>query len=353
MPSLVAIEASGTLAFVDALRAAWDNGDAVLPVDSRLPVSARAHVLDALGAGQPVQDGDAVVLATSGSTGEPKGVVLTHGALAAAAAAVSQRLEVDPSTDRWLACLPLSHIGGLGVVVRALLTGTPLTVRPAFDPSVDATLVSLVPTLLERFDTTRYRAVLAGGSPDWKARPANVIHTYGMTETGGGVVFDGVPLDGVSVRTEQDDRILVQSASLLRCYRDGSDPKNGDGWLETGDYGRIAADGRLTVLGRASDLIVTGGENVWPADLEAVLRAHPAVAEVAVIGRPDPKWGTRVVAVVVAAETASVPSLNELRGWVKEHRPAFSAPRELVLVAALPRTAAGKVARSRLLDDYE
>lgn len=348
MPSLVPLEAEGTPAFVAALKEAWDRGDAVLPVDPRLPAGARAEVLERLGAGRPVEDGDAVVIATGGSTGTPKGVVLTHDALAAHAAAASRRLAVDPAADRWLACLPLSHTGGLGVVVRALLTGTPLEVRPTFDPGTGATLVSLVHTLLDRVDTSGFRAVLAGGAADWRERPANVVHTYGLTETGGGVVYDGVPLDGVEVREGPGGELLVRGPTLLRCYRDGTDPKDAGGWLATGDHGTVGAGGRVTVLGRRTDLIVSGGENVWPADVERVLSDHPAVAEVAVIGRPDPEWGRRVVAVVVPADPAAPPALGALRDWVKQRRPAYAAPRELVVVDALPRTAAGKVARALL-----
>ena len=348
MPSLVAIEAEGSQAFVEALQSAWDKGDAALPVDPRLPAVARQHLLDALGSGQPVEDGDAVVVATSGSTGTPKGVVLTHGALAAAAAAVSRRLHVDPARDRWLACLPLSHTGGLGVVVRAVLTGTPLTVRPTFEAGTGATLVSLVPTLLDRVDASGFRKVLVGGAADGRERPANVVHTYGLTETGGGVVYDGVPLDGVDVRTDAGGQLLIRGPSLLRCYRDGADPKDAGGWLPTGDLGAVDDQGRVTVLGRRDDLIVTGGENVWPADVEEVLRAHPGVADVAVTGRPDPEWGARVVAVVVPADPGSPPTLDDLRAWAKDHRPAYAAPRQLVLVADLPRNRGGKVARDRL-----
>ena len=349
MPSLVAITATGDDDFVPALLTAWERGDAVLPVDPRLAADARRELERRLGAGRPVVEGDAVVVATSGTTGAPKGVVLTHEALAAAAAAVARRLAVDPATDHWLACLPLSHVGGLGVVTRALLTGTHLTVRPAFDPAVDATLVSLVPTLLERVDTSRFRVVLAGGSADWRTRAPNVVHTYGLTETGGGVVYDGVPLDGVEVRADDAGELHVRGPMLLRAYRDGTDPKDGGGWLPTGDLGQVGDDGRVVVSGRRSELIVTGGENVWPVDVEEVLRAHPAVADVAVTARPDTEWGQRVVAVVVPADPDAPPRLDDLRSWVKQRRPAFCAPREVVLTHRLPRTPAGKVARDRLL----
>src|SRR3954471_23095303 len=133
VPKLVAIDATGGPSFVDRLRAAWDAGDAVLPVDPRLPSPARQALLDAVGARRPVTPGDAVVVATSGTTGDPKGVVLTHVAVAASAQATSIRLEVDPNADRWLACLPLAHVGGLSVVMRARVTGTPLTVHDGFD----------------------------------------------------------------------------------------------------------------------------------------------------------------------------------------------------------------------------
>lgn len=350
MPVLVPLDAVLGPAFVHALRAAWDRGDAVLPVDPRLPAPARTALLEALRPGEEVGDDDALVVATSGTTGTRRGVVLTHAAVQASVAAVHRRLQVDPATDRWLACLPLSHVGGLLVVARALLTGTALTFDPdneGAEEGARATLVSVVPTLLDRMDTSRYRVVLVGGATDGRSRAANVVHTYGMTETAGGVVYDGVPLEGTEVRVDEHGHLEVRGPSLLRCYRDGTDPKGPDGWLPTGDVGEVV-DGRVTVRGRASDLIVTGGENVWPAPVEEVLRAYAGVADVAVFGRPDEEWGERVVAVVVPADPTRPPSLDELRGWAKEHLPAFSAPRELELAQALPRTASGKLRRHLL-----
>jgi O-succinylbenzoic acid--CoA ligase len=168
-----------------------------------------------------------------------------------------------------------------------------------------------------------------------------------MTESGGGVVYDGLPLDGVEVRVV-DGEIQLRSVTLLRAYRDGTDPRTADGWYPTGDLGALGDDGVLRVDGRREELIITGGENVWPAAVEALLRAAPGVADVAVVGRDDVEWGQRVVAVVEVADDAATPRLDDLRALVKEHLPAFAAPRELILVPALPRTALGKIRRDTL-----
>lgn len=350
---LVVLDATGA-AFVDALQRAWDEGDAVLPLDPRLPAPARDVVLTAARVDQPVEPGDALVVLTSGTTGAPKGAVLTHEAIGASALATSHALAVDPARDRWLSCLPLAHVGGLSVVTRALLTGTPLTVHDAFDAAAveraardGCTLTSLVPTTLARIDPGVFRAILVGGQAPPPERPPHVIATYGMTETGSGVVYDGVPLDGVELRIEPDGEIHLRAPMALRCYRDGTDPKLPDGWLPTGDVGELR-DGRLHVFGRRGGLIITGGENVWPTAVERAVATHPAVAEVAVVGRPDLDWGQAVTAIVVPSDRAAPPTLDELRDWVKQTLPAYAAPTKLEVTDALPRTASGKVRRDRL-----
>jgi O-succinylbenzoic acid--CoA ligase len=369
MPDLVALALPGGPAFVGALRRIWDDGDAAAPIDPRLPAPARAALLDALAparvvdgdgehwlaGGRPIEPGDALVVATSGTTGAPRGVVLTHDAVVASARATSARLSVGDD-DEWLACLPLSHVGGLSVVTRAIVTGTRLTVLPGFDARpveaaarAGATLVSLVPTALRRIDPTLFRVIVLGGSRPPTDRPANTVTTYGLTESGSGVVYDGRPLDHVEVRLAGDGEIQLRAPMLLRCYRDGTDPKDPEGWLPTGDVGTWTEDGRLRVHGRRGDLIVTGGENVWPDPVEARLGAHPAVAEVVVAGREDEEWGQRVVAFVVPRTTAGPPGLDELRDWVKDELPPWCAPRVLVLRRTIPRTALGKPRRDVLL----
>jgi O-succinylbenzoic acid--CoA ligase len=338
---LVPLLAESTPAFVDGLRRAWDAGDAVLPVDPRLPRPAADALVTAMRLDDPVEPGDALVVGTSGTTGEPKGAVLTHDAVRASAVAASARLHVDADRDRWLSILPLAHVGGLSVITRSLLTGTPLTFDP-YDPA--ATLVSMVATQVRRSDVSRFRVVVVGGAAPPGDLPANAVTTYGMTETGSGVVYDGLPLDGVDVRTVAGE-LHLRGPMLLRAYRDGRDPKDADGWLPTGDAGEVA-DGRVMVHGRIAEVIVTGGEKVWPDPVEAILRDVAGVDDVAVAGVRDDEWGHRVVAFVVPVGAG--PSLDALRAAVKAEMPAYAAPKQLVLVDVIPRTALGKVQRSAL-----
>lgn len=368
MPTLVAIDLPGGPAFVEWLQRIWAAGDGALPVDQRLPLPARRRLVEHLGAGavvgpdgtrtardggRPTEPGDALVMATSGTTGEPKGVVLTHAAVEASARATSARLGVDPAAHRWLACLPLNHVGGLSVVTRSLLTSTPVTVLPGYDEDAvraeagPDVLVSLVTTALRRTPATLFHTVVLGGAVPPSALEPNVVTTYGLTETGSGVVYDGVPLDGVTVRIH-DGEVWLRGPMLLRAYRDGRVPFDAEGWFHTGDAGAYDPAGRLVVAGRMGDLIITGGENVWPAPVEDALRTHPGVADVAVAGRPDPEWGQRVVAWVVPADPSAPPSLEELRDVVGARMARYAAPRQVVHVAWLPKTAIGKVRREDL-----
>jgi O-succinylbenzoic acid--CoA ligase len=367
---LVALAMPGGVSFVTALQRAWHEGDAVLPIDTRLPPTAVEQLRDQLApalvvdehgdvttrAGAvPVEAGDALVMATSGTTGTPKGVVLTHTALEASSRASNRRLGIDPDRHRWIACLPVAHIGGLSVVLRALQSGTPVDVLPRFDADEvarradpDATFTSLVATTLPRVDAARFATILLGGSAPPDDVPDNCVVTYGMTETASGIWYDDRPLDGVEVRVPADGEhageILVRGPMLLRAYRDGTDPKTADGWLPTGDLGTLE-DGTLRVHGRRGDMIVSGGENVWPAAVEAALGNHPAVAEVMVVGRPDAEWGHAVTAIVVPRPDLPVPTVEELRQHARPFLAPYALPRRVELAASLPRTALGKLRR--------
>jgi o-succinylbenzoate---CoA ligase len=371
VPELVAIDVVQGPLLPELLERIWSRGDAACVLDPRLGATARATQLDAMAptrrwteqgevactGGRGVDVGDALVVATSGSTAAPRAVVLTHDAVAASALATSARLGADPAVDRWLCCLPCSHIGGLSVVTRALLTRTPLEVQARFEADEataaaarGATLVSVVATALRRLeDPSVFRTVVLGGAAVPRTVPANVVATWGLTETGSGIVYDGVPLDGVTV-AERDGELLVRSPTLARAFRDGGEldavgPDGARGWLATGDAGRVV-DGVVEVFGRLAEVINTGGEKVWPADVERVLSTHPAVAEAAVWRRDDEEWGQRVVAWVVPC--GAPPSLASLHDHVVDQLPPWAAPKELVVVTELPRSTSGKLLRRSL-----
>jgi len=372
MPRLLALDLDPGEAFVDAVRGVLERGEAFCVLDPRLPPPARADqlamlrptaVLDRSGEvtevdrSAGVEPGDALVMATSGSSGTPKVAVLTAAALEASATATSAALGIDPQRDRWLSCLPLAHIGGLAVVLRALLTSTPLELHDHFDAELveaasrnGATRTSLVLTALRRLDASGFTTVLLGGAAPPEQLAANVVATYGLTETGSGCIYDGRPLDGVEVRAV-DGELYLRGPMLLRCYRDGRDPfvdgPEGRRWFPTGDAGAVYGDGRVEVFGRLGDVINTGGEKVHPIDVERVLATTPGVTEVAVWKRPDPTWGERVVAFVVPSDPAAPPQLADLLASAESLAP-WQRPKELVLVEALPRAASGKVVR-RLL----
>ena len=354
----------------------WSVDAALLPVDDRLPrratraLLARAEPTVLITAegwrrmpeGRPADPSVALIVATSGSSGRPRLVELARSAVEAAVPASLRALGAGAG-DGWVSCLPPAHVGGMLVVLRGLLGGVPLVFRSPgrLEAAGGFPFISVVPTQLVRalnagVDLGGYRAMLVGGGgmDDELRRRAGAagaapVATYGMTQSCGGVVYDGVPLPGVSMRLSDMDEIELGGPTLLRGYRDGTGAGlTADGWLPTGDAGWIDEAGRLWVRGRLDELIVTGGEKVWPADVEAVLRRHPSVAECAVVGRDDPTWGQRVVAVVVPRDPAAPPTLETLREHVGSVIGRHQAPRELVVVESLPRTALGKPRRGAL-----
>jgi len=359
---------------VELLAAALDGtGPAIAPLDAGLPAARLAELIDALGPGsvedtegvtsarsgpcEAVAEGTAVVIGTSGSTGPPKGVELSAAALRHSARASLERVGARPG-ERWLCCLPVTHVAGLAVLVRSLVSGTePVLAERADAGTVAAsgcTHVSLVPTQLQRLllqagaPLAGFSSVLLGGA----AAPAGlleaaraagvpVVTTYGMTETCGGCVYDGVPLDGVQAEVREDDRIWISGPVLFSGYLRGPRAP-ADGWFRTGDLGVLDAGGRLKVRGRADDVINTGGHKVVPGEVAAVLQTCPGVRDAAVVGQPDPEWGERVVAVVVPADPDDPPALDLLRRHVRERLPRYAIPSRVVMVDAVPMLPSGK-----------
>jgi O-succinylbenzoic acid--CoA ligase len=361
---LVALDYPPGEQFAAELESAWTRGNAVLPLNPRSTAAERRGVVDEMRPDLPVEAGVALVITTSGSTGAPKGVQLTHAALQASAAATIERIGLEPG-DRWLSCLPWHHIGGLQVLLRARQFGTPIAIHDTFDvrrvaAEQDVSLVSLVPTQLAKLlaadvDLRRFRAILLGGA----APPvslleraaeagARVVTTYGMSETCGGCVYDGRPLTDVDVAIGADGRVRVRGPVVMSGYRLREDLTREalvDGWLVTNDLGRVE-DGRLVVNGRADDVIITGGENVAATTVTDVLLQHPDVADVAVMGVDDDVWGQRIVAVVV--QRSRPLRLDQLQVWCDSRLPAEALPRQLVVVADIPRLSSGKIDRMAL-----
>lgn len=368
MRDLVAIDVDHATDALSILRHVWDSGDSAIILDQRLPAPAKQRLMSGIGVhvvatldgrrrvrddSEPMRDDDALVVATSGTSGEPKGVVHTHASLRAASIATSAALHCGAEAH-WLACLPLSHVGGFGVITRAWHTGARLTVLDSFDASIvdssEATHTSLVPTALQRIDPSRFSRILLGGSRPPHGLPSHVVSTYGLTESCGGVVYDRTPIPGVDVRIADDGEVLVRGPMMMSRYRGsaiGTHPIDNEGWLHTNDLGEII-DGLLHVHGRRGDLIVTGGEKVWPDAVELALGGLPDIVECAVAGVPDSEWG-QIVTVWVVPTPGSRVSLEAIRDHVSRTMPRYCAPKRLEFIDALPRTALGKVARAALV----
>jgi O-succinylbenzoic acid--CoA ligase len=333
------------------------------------------------------------VLYTSGTSGRPKGACLSWGNFLASAVAAEERLG-ESVRGRWLACMPLFHVGGLSMLVRSVVFGAPVRLHARFDAgAVSDTLdggdivgISLVPTMLSRLLEHRgprrapagLQVVLLGGA----AAPAHLVRraleagyplcpTYGLTEATSQVATASRPLPGATApqpmrvvsgtqlrivgegreaAVGEPGEILVRGPTVMQGYLNNPAATAHalrDGWLHTGDIGCLDAQGALLVLDRRDDLIVSGGENVYPAEVEAVLLEHPSVAEAGVAGVPDADLGARVTAWIVAA-AGPAPSLDELQRHCRERLAGYKQPREFRFVVALPRTASGKLQRRQL-----
>ncbi|MGI5122579.1 AMP-binding protein [Marinactinospora thermotolerans] len=362
-------------------RALAGDGPAVLPIAADTPAPRVRALVEAMrpssvrtpegvtpvDGGVGIGDDVALVIATSGSTGTPKGVELSAPALTHSSRSSLARIGAGPG-DVWLCTLPTAHISGLQVILRALACGSePIHLR--FD--VDAVLaaaaehrphVSLVPTQLRRLlaagaDLSAFGTILLGGAAAdtalleaARAAGGRVVTTYGMSETCGGCVYDGVPLEGVDVRVAEDGRILLGGPMLFSGYRLRPDLSaahlrpgpDGRPRFTTGDLGVLDDEGRLRVRGRADDVINTGGHKVVPSEVAEIVCGLDSVSEAVVVGRDDPEWGQRVTVVVVPADPSAPPTLDEVRSRVRSFLPAYAAPRELDVRAELPLLASGK-----------
>ena len=388
---LLAVDVPPGPTWLDIVAWCWREGVAFLPLHHRLTdpekraivdLARPAAILTAEGESTwfadpaPVEERVGIVVATSGTAGSPRLVELSRDAVAAAMAGSNEAIGaggVGRATDPpapWVCCLSPAHVGGLLVLLRGVLGGAPVLVQDRFDVdrfatgSPDGARASLVPAMLRRLvvggvDLSRLGELLVGGDAvePGLAEAARglggiVVSTYGLTETCGGVVYDGRPFSGTQLRVQDPDALIeVRGPTVMEHYR-GDPAATGaafsvDGWLRTGDVGSLD-QGVLRVEGRNEDLIRTGAEKVWPEEVERVLRTEPRVAEVAVAGRPDPEWGERVVAFVVPRSPDDPPTLSELREGAADRIARFKVPRELVLVDALPRTASGKIRRIAL-----
>lgn len=359
------------MAVLPDIEATLAGADAVVPVPEG---DARETELltSTLRTGDPIADEVAVVVSTSGTTGVPKGAMLSASALTASAEATHARLG---GPGRWLLALPAHHVAGIQVLVRSVVAGTtPVALPAGFDatelPTAIARLgsgrryASLVAVQLDKAlrDPAATAAladldvVLIGGGPmptAVAARAADagvrVVRTYGMSETAGGCVYDGSPLDGVRVRIA-DGRVVLGGPTVAAGYRNPvtPDPFAEAGWFRTDDVGTLDVSGVLRILGRVDDAISTGGLTVFPQLVEAALASHPAIADSAVFGVADGRLGQRVVAAVVLATGYGAPTVSELRDHVAATLDTTAAPRELHVVDELPRRGIGKLDRREL-----
>ncbi len=369
------------LTLLPVLTEALRGGSAVLPVPADDP-RQNSLLTTSLRAGETIDDDVAVVVSTSGTTGVPKGAMLTAAALTASADATHRRLG---GGGRWLLALPAYHVAGLQVLVRSIVAGTtPVVVSAGFDASefvsaitslgpgrryaslVAAQLAKVLADPAATAALASVDAVLVGGGPmpggiaeTAAAAGISVVRTYGMSETAGGCVYDGVALPGVRVRiddiaegsaTYSEGRIVLGGATLAKGYRNPvqPDPFAERGWFRTDDIGAIDDSGTLHVLGRVDDAISTGGLTVLPHLVETALSTHPAVGEAAVFAVADDRLGQRVVAALVVTPGFPAPTLAELRAHVTSTLPASAAPREIHLVDELPRRGIGKLDRREL-----
>ncbi|PKO33744.1 MAG: hypothetical protein CVU34_12420 [Betaproteobacteria bacterium HGW-Betaproteobacteria-7] len=321
-----------------------------------------------------IAEDSALIISTSGSEGRRRAVRLGPAALDSAAAGANQRLALGAG-DLWLNCLPLYHIGGQAILWRCARAGAGMLLHDGFHAAQVATdlarfpvsHISLVPAMLAALldlaitPPPGLRVALIGGAalaaPLYERATAAgwpLWPSYGMTESAALVAVHapddgpwqaglvGRPLPGMELAIGDDGRIRLRGRQLMRGYLDGGGLA-GDGWLISGDLGQIDANGCLTVIGRADDMLISGGRNVHPQEIESCLAACPGIRDVAVSGLADPVWGDLIVALVVGTA-----GLAALQAHARQHLPAAALPRRVTYLDSLPRNAAGKLDRPAL-----
>lgn len=387
----VAFTVEGRKQDVILIHALMKTGAVLLPLNPRLSAPERAEAIKSCGVSVDLDDASRLTqteadlpllgehdmgdlhcrILTSGSTGVARTVGLSYGNHLFSAMGSAFNIGVNPE-DRWLCALPVSHVSGLSIVMRSVIYGTAMVLHDRFETREvetaierdGVTVISLVSTMLlrlleEKIDLSKPRAILVGGGPvpqgaleEALARGASVIQTYGMTETCSQVTTlevkearrkvgsVGRPLLTSHLRI-QDGEILVQGPTV------SAEAIDGDGWLHTGDVGRIDEEGFLFVEGRTGEMIITGGENVMPSEVEDLLVRHPEIVEAAVIGRPDPEWQEVVTAVVVLSDGSTL-GRDEIREYCSGKLASYKVPKQVEVVDELPRTVSGKLQRSAL-----
>lgn len=370
MAQLIAFSKVQSNSLVGEILQCWDAGNAVAILSPDLPKTYANDLITLIDPDRLVGENNtelkcrrrhelvddaALVIATSGTSGAPKAVVHTHASLRASANATAKFLGINHGEGLWINALPLMHIGGFSTITKSLYQNMSLEILPRFDyetiqrmASDNPTYMPIVRANLSKVNPKLFRALVLGGGVAPSQVPHNAFVTYGLTETGSGCVYNGRALDGVRLMISENSEILIAGDMLAPSYRDNRPLTGSGGYFHTGDLGEIDSD-VLTVFGRASDVIRSGGETITPGTVEAILSAIPGVTESAVIGVRDEQFGQIAWAVLVLESTTKTITLEEIKELVREHLPHYFAPRGLTILTKLPKTPLGKVVKKDLI----
>ncbi len=387
MNNLVAIDLPQTQDLLKLIASIWDDGDAIYFIDQRFSDKLKQQAIDSvrpkylinlegkceLNNSIEVCHGDALIISTSGTTGKPKALIHTFDSLKSHSRLVNEYLKINSQKDKWIACLPLNHIGGLGVVLRSMFENFEVAILEKPDPKrindlnrEGFNLISLVITILSKIDISHFKAVVLGGMAEPEKTQDNVFATYGLTETGGGVVYNGQTLNKVSIRIDKDSSLIsVKTPTLFRGYRSlfnetlhvyeisaqGIEPELTDGYFQTSDCGFFDND-RLKILGRTDDVINTGGEKIWPGTIESEISAIEGIIEVAVVPVADVKWGHKIVAAITKQPQSKI-TVTEIANVIRDSLSDWAVPKEIKFVQELPKTSIGKIDKQAVIEMFK